>query len=89
MAYRILEDWEARGISLLFTGPGLSARIRWLELIPRKGSRAAVSTSTPIPPSQWVKDRQNSRPMGRPSMAVRMVAPVVVKPEMVSKKQST
>lgn len=26
--------------------------------------------------------------MGSPSMAVRMVAPVVVKPEMVSKKQS-
>ena len=89
MVYRILEDWEARGTSLLLTGPGLSARIRKLELIPRKGSRAAVRISTPIPPSQWVKDRQNSRPMGRPSMAVRMVAPVVVKPEMVSKKQST
>ena len=88
MAYKILDDWEARGTSLLFTGPGLSARMRKLELIPRKGSRAAVRMSTPIPPSQWVKDRQNSSPMGSPSMAVRMVAPVVVKPEMVSKKQS-
>ena len=61
--------------------------MRKFELIPKKGSRAAVRISTPIPPSQWVKDRQNSSPMGSPSMAVRMVAPVVVKPEMVSKKQ--
>ena len=88
MEYRILDDWDARGTSLLFTGPGLSARMRKLELMPKNGSRAVVRMSTPIPPSQWVNDRQNSRPMGRPSMAVRMVAPVVVKPDMVSKKQS-
>ena len=42
-----------------------------------------------MPPSQWVKDRQKRTPMGRPSTAGRMDAPVVVKPLAASKKQST
>ena len=48
-----------------------------------------ASTSTPMPPSQWVKERQNRIPRGSASMSTRMVAPVVVKPEQVSKIQST
>ena len=44
---------------------------------------------TPMPPAQWVKLRQNSSPRGSASMSPRIVAPVVVKPETVSKKQST
>ena len=49
--------------------------------MPMEGSSAVVSTSTPMPPSQWVKARQNKMPLGSASMSVKMVAPVVVKPE--------
>ena len=49
---------------------------------------AVASTSTPIPPSQWVKDRQNRIPLGMASISVRIEAPVVVKPEQDSKIQS-
>ena len=48
-----------------------------------------VRTRMPMPPSQWVKERQKRMPLGRPSTARRMEEPVVVKPEMHSKKQST
>jgi hypothetical protein len=40
----------------------------------------------PIPPNQWVKLRQNNKPWGSSSILVRIVAPVVVKPDIVSKK---
>ena len=53
--------------------------------MPSFGRMAMVSTSTPMPPSQWVKDRQNRMPLGRCSISVRMVDPVVVNPEAVSK----
>ena len=42
----------------------------------------------PIPPSQWVRERQNRIERGSPSMSRRIEAPVVVNPEMVSKKAS-
>jgi hypothetical protein len=42
----------------------------------------------PIPPNQWVKLRQNIKPWGSPSILVRIVAPVVVKPDIVSKNAS-
>ena len=42
----------------------------------------------PMPPSQCVRLRQNSTPCGSDSMSVRMLAPVVVNPDMVSKKAS-
>ena len=54
-----------------------------------RGMMAMTNTSTPMPPIQWVKLRQNSKPRHRPSMLVRMLAPVVVKPEAVSKTAST
>ena len=50
---------------------------------------AMTNTRTPMPPTQWVKLRQNRMPRFSDSTSVRMVAPVVVKPETVSKKQST
>ena len=43
----------------------------------------------PMPPSQWVKERQNSSPRLMASTSVRMEAPVVVKPEMTSNRAST
>ena len=88
MPYRILEDWLDLGTSLLTTGPGLSAFIRWTVRAPRPGISAMVSTSTPMPPSQCMKERQNRMPWGSGSTAVRMEEPVVVKPETDSKKQS-
>ena len=42
----------------------------------------------PIPPSQWVKDRQKSMDLERASTSVRMVDPVVENPEHISKKAS-
>ena len=48
-----------------------------------------TNTSTPIPPTQCVKLRQNRMPRCRDSTSVKIVAPVVVKPETVSKIQST
>jgi len=45
-------------------------------------------TMMPMPPIQWVRLRQNRMPRGRDSMSERMLAPVVVKPDMVSKKAS-
>ena len=41
-----------------------------------------------MPPIQEAKDRQNRMPRGRPSTAVKMEQPVVVKPETTSKKLS-
>ena len=42
-----------------------------------------------MPPIQWEKLRQNSVPWLSASTSVRIVEPVVVKPETVSKKAST
>ena len=42
-----------------------------------------------MPPTQWVKLRQNKIPRLRDSTSGRMVAPVVVKPETVSNSAST
>ena len=53
------------------------------------GSTAIINTSTPIPPIQWVKDRQKRLALESPSILFRMEAPVVVRPDMVSKNAST
>ena len=42
----------------------------------------------PMPPSHCVRLRQNRRDFGRASISVRIVEPVVVNPEAVSKKAS-
>ena len=76
------------GTNLPTEGPGLSALIRCILLPPASGVTARTNTRTPIPPIQWVKLRQNRIPRGKCSTAGRMVAPVVVKPETVSKNAS-
>ena len=78
----------ARGRSLPTTGPGISARRMCMERSFAPGTMAITNTSTPMPPTQWVKLRQNSRPRLMPSTFVRMDAPVVVKPLTVSKNAS-
>ena len=76
--------------SLPGAGPGISARSMCMPCpSPPIGRMAITNTSTPMPPTQWVKLRQNRPPRVRGSTSVRMVAPVVVKPETVSKMQST
>ena len=45
-----------------------------------------VKTMIPIPPIHWVMLRQKRILFGRDSILLRMVDPVVVKPDMVSKK---
>ena len=73
-------------------GPGTSARITCISLTERVsacGSIASTNTSTPIPPTKCVKLRQKSIPRPSDSISVSMLAPVVVKPDTVSKKAST
>ena len=88
MAYKIF----ALSLSLLEifpqVGPGTSARIRCMARPSVMGSTAMAKTSTPMPPIQWEKLRQNSVPWLSASTSVRIVEPVVVKPETVSKKAS-
>ena len=75
---------RVRGVSLPFTGPGISALRMFMErsVLPES---MVMNTSTPMPPTQWVKLRQNSSPWLMASTSVRMEAPVVVKPLTVSK----
>ena len=56
---------------------------------PEEGRIARVNTSTPMPPIHWVMARQSRVAQGRSSMLDNTVAPVVVKPETVSKKAPT
>ena len=89
MPYRILAVDCTLGTSLSTCGPGLSAFIRLTWEPPVSGSSESRNTRTPMPPIQWVKLRQNRIPLGSPSTAGRMLAPVVVKPETVSNRAST
>lgn len=50
------------------------------------GRMANVKNTMPMPPSQWLMLRQNSREWVRPSTSAKAVEPVVVKPLMASKK---
>ena len=54
-------------------------------LIPIAGSRARNRTTIPIPPSQLVMLRQNRIPLLQASISLRLVAPVVVNPLIISK----
>ena len=53
------------------------------------GKTSNMKTTIPNPPIKWVEDRQNSRPFGKTSTSVSMDAPVVVRPETLSKKAFT
>ena len=81
-----------RGTSFPTFTPGDSARRRCnaSPLSPFAiGLTASTNTSTPIPPSHTVKLRQYKRLTGSASTSAITLAPVVVKPETVSKKAST
>ena len=76
------------GTSFPTDGPGLSARMRFMVLPPVMGSTARINTITPIPPIQWVKLRQNRLHRDSASTSLKMLAPVVVNPEIVSNSAS-
>ena len=78
----------ALGTSLSASGPGTSARIRCMEFSSSKEVSIMTNPSPPIPPIQWVRLRQKAMPLGSASISVRIVDPVVVKPDTVSKKAS-
>ena len=77
------------GTSLETWGPGDSARMmnKLSPLVP-EGERASRNTRTPMPPSQWLKERQYRIPLGSGSRSLRMLAPVVVKPLAASNRAS-
>ena len=76
------------GTNFQTEGPGLSARIRLIWEPPLSGITASRNTSTPMPPIQCVKLLQNSAQWESASTSLKMLAPVVVKPEIVSNKAS-
>ena len=69
------------------TGPGVSALAIIWPFMPRAGRMEITKTSIPIPPSQWEMAFQSIRLLERtaPSTAEH---PVVVKPDVDSKKAS-
>ena len=77
-----------RGTSLPTCGPGTSARIMCMLRSSESGSTAMMNTSTPMPPIQCDRLRQSSEPRVSSSTFAATEAPVVVKPETISKKAS-
>ena len=75
-------------VSFVTVGPGVSALATFCAFTPRLGTSATINTIIPMPPSHWVSERQNSRDFGSASTFVSIVAPVVEKPEHISKKAS-
>ena len=69
-------------------GPGVSALATFCAFTPRLGTSATIKTTIPIPPSHWVSERHSNIDFGRASTSVSIVAPVVEKPEHISKKAS-
>ena len=69
--------------------PGTSARMMYMLLSSLIGRTAMMNTSTPMPPIQCDRLRQSSSPLLMDSTSVSIVAPVVVKPETISKNAST
>ncbi len=78
-----------RSASSSISGPGISDSISWRPPTRSRGSTASASTTIPIPPSHWVNCRHISIEWSTASMSVRIDAPVVVNPDIVSKYAST
>ena len=79
-----------RGInfSLVITCPGLDSALKMRTPPIPWGRKITVRVKNPMPPSRWVWLRQNNNPWGTISISVRMVAPLVVYPDIISKKAS-
>ncbi|OPY08667.1 MAG: hypothetical protein A4E67_00933 [Syntrophaceae bacterium PtaB.Bin038] len=77
-----------RGVSRSLTGEGISALKSCMPPTPSSGRMARERMMIPMPPSHWVRARQKRMPLEVPSRFDRTEAPVVVNPDMVSKKAS-
>ena len=79
---------ESLGCIFAFMGPVASAA-NTLTLPPTSDGRMAMVKNTiPNPPIHWVSDRQKSMACGNTSTSSMIDAPVVVKPDVDSKKAS-
>jgi len=78
-----------RGASLSLVGPATSAWKSCMPPICSMGRMASPRTMIPMPPSQWVRARQKLMLGGMTSTSMMILDPVVVKPDMDSKKAST
>ena len=81
----LFADVDSRGCSFVFIGPVASAENTFTEPPTIDGNMAMVKNTMPRPPIHCEKVRQNSMPCGRCSTSSSIVAPVVVKPDIVSK----
>ena len=81
--------FRTRGTNLDTSGPGLSARIRFIWVPPLAGISIRMNTKTPMPPIQWEKLRQNRLVWDMASTLFRMEDPVVVNPDTISNRAST
>ena len=63
----------------------ISDRYKTIPAMPIDGNTESTNKMIPMPPSQCVADRQNNNPKGNASIFVRIVEPVVVYPETLSK----
>lgn len=76
------------GLSLLVLTLHASVEKSCLSFLLKDGNRAMEKMTIPKPPIHCKIDLQNRMPWGWLSRLLRMEAPVVVKPDMVSKKAS-
>ena len=78
----------SRGCILARIGPVASAANTFTLPPTSDGRMAMVKNTIPKPPIHCISERQNSMPWGKVSRSSMMLAPVVVKPDMVSKYAS-
>ena len=78
-----------RGRRRSISRPGASARKSCMAPTPMSGKMAMYSATKPMPPSQCVKLRQNSRPFGRDSTSGMTLDPVPENPLTVSNQALT
>jgi len=77
-----------KNFSLVITCPGLDSALKSRSPPYHEGEKMIARVKNPIPPSKWVWLCQNNKPWGTASMSFRIVAPVVVYPDIISKNAS-
>ena len=85
-AMAVLRSW---GVSFSSVGPAASAKKSSRPPTASRGSTAMNSAMTPRPPSHCVRARQKNIPRPSAPKSVRIVAPVVVRPDIDSNRAST
>ena len=86
--HNILAVWVIFAVTLPLLGPVVSLLIRRKPPTPKRGKRATVKATIPIPPSQCIWHLHTWIVIGQESTSCKIVEPVVVKPETDSKTAS-